>query len=536
MGALVSIIVVVAVLVVLGAISLLLLSRIYAQFSPDGQKPTLDDLAALWAKLKGSVYTRFVAVGFIALLMTIPLAFLKTVTAERQQRYESVLNDIAGIWGAGQSVAGPMLTIPVTETWTSEESNTNAEGKTTRHVQNHVAKKHVLVLPEQLRYDIDLKEDFKRRGIYNSLVYNTQIAINGDFVIPDVQKLSDKKLELHLDKAFVSVGLSDTKAISTLNPLNWQAQPIAFDPGLRVPVKTLPNKNELLQTVHNNKISDRIARRTTTEAEAAKSTEHIGGVSPGFHAPLPPVVIGQRYTFATTLNAKGSYGMRFATFGRNTTVNMVSSWPHPSFQGSAVPSKHSINSQGFSAQWRVPNVARNYPQQFILEDQAYNLSEFLAGVDLVEPVNLYSKVERSVKYGFLFIGLTFVMFMLFELKTSKRTQASSSQLHWLQYVVIGGALGLFYLSLLSLSEHLSFSYAYLISTAIIVAMVSVYVWLASQLTSNAVLIAVLLAALYCVLYSLLDLEDYALLAGTLLLLGLMVAIMVATRNLNKPST
>ena len=281
------------------------------------------------------------------------------------------------------------------------------------------------------------------------------------------------------------LGLSDTRAINEVHPLIWNEIELGFSPGTRL--------TDLL--------------------------------SHGFHASLGSLnKESNSYNFSTAISVNGSEGFRFAPFGELTTVNMQSSWPHPSFKGMVLPTSYEIQNDGFTSTWSIPHLARNYPQTWVAPNKSYNLNEFVAGVDLFEPVFLYSKVTRAVKYGILFVSLTFLTFLIFELTTQTR-------LHFVQYGLIGVALSLFYLVLLSIAEHLSFITAYIIAAIINIGMITAYTASALKSGSKAAIVFVLLAALYIVLYSLLQLEDYALLMGTMLLLLVLIVLMYVTRNL-----
>jgi inner membrane protein len=239
--------------------------------------------------------------------------------------------------------------------------------------------------------------------------------------------------------------------------------------------------------------------------------------------------VSEQHKFSTNISVNGSQGIRFAPFGEITNINMKSSWPHPSFQGKILPTKNTINDNGFVSSWSIPHLARNFPQTWVISasgnsNSQYNLNEFTAGVDLFEPVFLYSKVTRAVKYGILFIGLTFLTFLIFELTTQAR-------LHYVQYGLIGIALTIFYLILLSMAEHTAFLNAYIIAALISISLITLYTGSALKNWTKAGIIFVLLSALYSVLYSLLQLEDYALLMGTILLLFVLIVLMYVTRDL-----
>ena len=349
--------------------------------------------------------------------------------------------------------------------------------------------RNAVILPRDLHIGLQVGEQFRQRGIYRSLVYGVNVHMRGSFRLPPIADLSDRLERVRWDEAFVAVGLTDTRAINRVSALEWGGLYTEFRPGTR--------------------LGDTLVS--------------------GFHAPVRGLDAdtGER-AFELDFSANGSSALRFAAFGATTRVDMESTWPHPSFQGSVLPGDYSVGREGFTASWEVPNLARNFPQAWVQEEGSYNLAEFQAGVDLFEPVFLYSRVNRAVKYGILFIGLTFLTFLIFELTIHAR-------LHFVQYALIGLALSLFFLTLLSLAEHIPFLGAYVTASAVTILLITSYTWAALRQPLRAAIVFVLLAALYVVLYSLLQLEDYALLMGTCLLIAVLAVLMYLTRNLRPES-
>jgi len=259
-------------------------------------------------------------------------------------------------------------------------------------------------------------------------------------------------------------------------------------------------------------------------APGTRLSELLGS---GFHVPLAGFDAERaEVPFELDLSFHGSRGLRFAPFGETTEVHMTSTWPHPSFQGSTLPSSYETNEDGFKAEWSIPHLTRNYPQQFVLGESSVNLNEFVAGVDLFEPVFLYSKVTRAVKYGLLFVLLTYLVFLVFELVAGIR-------LHVIQYGLIGLAMSLFYLTLLSLAEHVAFGWAYVAATVVNVGMISLYAGATTKSRARAGIVFGALSALYALLFALLHMESYALLLGTLLLTAVVAVLMYLTKDLDR---
>lgn len=435
--------------------------------------------------IKNSIGVRFIIIGIIAFFMLIPVGQVSSMVDERRSLHTNVLSDIASQWGNPQTLTGPALVLPIIEKYNVYETVKDKDGNEKKELKLYSRNRNVVILPKVLHKDIGLNEHYRYRSIYKSLVYTSDIKVNGEFLIPDISKISDDLAEVRYDKAYLLMGLSDTKAIEHVSKLQLNSEQYSFEPGTKLALK---------------------------------------GVRSGFHAPLELSKENDKYSFSFDLKTNGSSYIRFSAFGEKTEVQMHSSWKHPSFQGAILPMERNIGEAGFTALWKIPSLARNFPQTWIHETNSHDVTKLLTGVDLFEPVALYSLIQRSIKYGVLFILLTFLTFLIFEM-TQKR------KLHYVQYVLIGFSLGLFFLTLLSLSEHMLFLTAYLIASAITIVSISTYTWFSNRSTKQFLAILTLLMALYTLLYSLLQLEDYALLMGTGLLMVVLFVLMWITRNL-----
>lgn len=443
--------------------------------------------------LSDSLAFRFVIIAVLIGVMTIPLGMVNDIVEERTRLYRGVLSEISGTWGHQQNLQGPALFIPYTEKYVTEVIKTDKDGYERKVNKTSYKQRTAIVLPEGLKIKVDLKGQTRKRSLYESLVYTADLKVSGDFQRPDIKSLSDHIDKIHWNRAWFALGISDTQAINKVSSLQWKKSiQVDFEPGTKV-VKTIAS---------------------------------------GFHAPLDLTLVENstnsdiNYPFELNMNINGSQGFYFSPFGKTTDVTIVSDWPHPSFQGNVLPDMHEVSDQGFEAKWSVPNLARNYPQLWTLETQQFNVNEFKAGVNLFESVSLYSQITRAIKYGVLFFALTYITFLIFELGIGRR-------LHIVQYGMIGLALSMFYLTLLSMAEHAGFFNAYISAAAIIIVMISLYAFAAIRSFGRTGIVVILLAGLYTMLYSLLKLEDYALLAGTVLLLVILAVMMYFTRNIGR---
>jgi inner membrane protein len=432
---------------------------------------------------------RTAVIAALVLLMLIPLFMVEKVVGERQTYHQQVLQDVAQTWGGKQTLVGPVMVVPYTEHFTSVETVADKDGESRIVSKDIFNDRTAILLPENLEIRADLKEEHRQRGIYDALVYTANLSLTGKFDHSVLLKGSaEGDRRLLWEKAFIMIGVSDTKAIGTVSGLMLGDERISLEPGTQMP--------DLLPL--------------------------------GFHAPLASNDnTATNHEFKLTMSLRGSDSLSFAPLGKTTKARITSSWTHPSFQGELLPTKREINAQGFNAEWEIPHLVRSYPQHWVVEDkQAHKLDTFTAGVSLYEPVSLYSQVVRAVKYAVLFIGLTFLLFFGFEIHLKQR-------LHVLQYVLVGVSLALFYLILLALAEHIGFLYAYIAAASTTVMSITLYTKAILRNTWRTLGIFTLLAGLYGALYLLLQMEDYALLVGVGLLLLATGMMMYITRHLQQ---
>lgn len=430
---------------------------------------------------KNTTLLKALTIGILSILAMIPLGIIMDMTSDREALYHSVVNEIGRSWGEQQTLSGPVLVIPYSYFVMQEE--VSADGKN-RHQVKRTYQDELVILPKKLKLDLDLKHDFRTRGIYQSLVYNATLQGKADFSlshyeIPNLIAFDNKNARL-------AFGVSSNQAIDKVDKLELTGDAVTLSGSLM----------------------------------SGTGLGSTGGLEKGFNQ---GVQVGEASDFSVdfAMTLRGSQSISALPLGEQTLLNIHADWPHPSFKG-LLPAERDINAQGFTASWNISHLTRNYPQEFIKSNQS-TLTEVSANAILFEPVTHYGKIERSVKYGLLFIVLTFIMLFIFEL--GQKTSLST-----IQYVLVGSAMALFYLLLLSLSEHLAFLHAYLIAACIPVLSVSAYVGSATASIKRGAIVGIMLVSLYAVLYSILQLEDYALLMGTGLLLVVLLILMFVTRH------
>jgi len=419
---------------------------------------------------------RFVVLGLLVLAMFIPLAFVDGVTEERQSYFERTLNDVADAWGGEQVLNGPYLVVPETIEIRGTEL---VDGKQSRVVKRG----RRVVLPSSLNLTVQIDHQMRRRALYEVPVYTAVLRVSGEFPTLDRRSGIDSLDRLDLQAARVVVGISHTRAIGRVSELTLAGSHFEFESGSGEP--------------------------------------WLGN---GIHAAAIGYDGSQPRSFEFELELKGTRALGLAPIGGESRVDMASTWPHPSFSGEYLPERYRVAADGFTAQWAISDLARNLPDSWLAVAESSPPASMLASVRLFQPVTGYKVVDRAIKYGVLFIALTFITFVCFELTLGFR-------FHPVQYGVVGIALVLFYLTLLSLSEHLPFGFAYGLATVLLTAMIAWYVQSLSGSRSLMGFTAVIIGALYGVLYVLLKLETFALLLGTAVLLLGLFGLMFATRSL-----
>jgi inner membrane protein len=431
------------------------------------------------------------AVALLAAALVIPVNMIQSLVAERQARRNEAVAGIAEGWGKAQVVAGPYLALPYERRWT-EVRQELVDGKL-REQRTERKEAQVARLPvESVDWNAEAAISEKARGIYKARLYGVKLEAQGAFTLPARGSLEDGTSQYKWHVPRLVVGIADPNGIRAASGVAIEGQPAAaFAPG---------------------------------------SGDVYAGGSPigGLHIPMPNLAPGEqakKMPFAFSLELGGSESFALAPFGADASVAMRANWPHPSFQGRYLPASHQIEASGFSAAWKLSRLAGQGAARApgcafpctALNDQVI--------VSFIEPAGLYQKLERASKYGFLFIGLTFAAFMLFEL-------LRRLAIHPMQYALVGLALAMFFLLLTALSEHIAFEFAYAAAALACVLVIATYLVHALRSVKAAALFGATLAGVYGILYLLLKAEDYSLLGGSLFLFGLLAALMIATRRVD----
>jgi inner membrane protein len=427
-------------------------------------------------------------VGLLVLLLLGPLYFVRTTLDERLQRHDRAVTTITQTWGKTQRLLGPVLVVPYSYKTEAEEWITSQDGRRFRDKVTRAHTAEAFFLPEQFEVDGEMEPSARRLGIYSTHVYAAKLRFHGRFAPPSLAFTNVVDPEPHWDRARVGFAISDLRGTREALSLKWGAAELALQPGAR-----------------------------------------LEGFGTGLHAPVKLTANGGAIDFALELTLNGSGGLTFVPLGRQTTVKLASSWPAPGFHGAFLPVQRDVDGGGFKATWKVSYYGRDFPQQWssgaataptaqVIEGSAF-------GVNLVETVTAYRTIERAIKYGVLFLALVFVTFFLFEVLSAVRLNA-------LNYLLVGAALCLFYLGLLSLSEFIGFAPAYAGAAAASLLLVGLYGRSVLRSGGRALVVCSMLGGVYGYLYFVLQMEDFSLLAGTAALFALLAAVMFATRRLD----
>jgi inner membrane protein len=423
----------------------------------------------------GSVTIKAITVGFIILLLIVPLQMLQSLVSERSLLRDQAYQRVAEGWGGSSVVGGPILVVPTERTVLE------------KYVQRTL-REDIYILPSDLKVQAVMKMDSEPRyvGIYAVPVYLSTIKMAGQFDFAALRRYASVPEVTYLWKeARLRLPLSDARSLRSVDAARLGTVSLKLgpaSPGLYRGVESLVDLSGLIQ------------------ADAAS------------------------FDFNTVV--AGSRDFSVLPVGSTTSVEIKSDWPHPSFQGSFLPAQRTIDDSGFDAHWQVLELNRSYPAMWRgSEVNEMSLSESVVGVGLYQAVDVYQRGERAVKYALLFIGLTFLTFFAWE-------QLSQARMHPLQYLLVGLALSMFYLLLIALSEHLAFLLAYLIAAAALVSLIGIYIAGALSSTRRGMVAGAAMTVVYGLLYALVLSEDYALLLGAIILFAALAAVMIATRRVN----
>jgi len=450
--------------------------------------------------------------ALVAVVLMAPLMLVYALVWDRQSQSQTAQTAINAGWSGPQVIAGPVVVVPFR---TTQAQNEQVNGQMiSRNVE---VEKLLYVSPLGNSLITAVRPEERRKSIYRSVLYEAQVKGAARFALPaDLPRFGVTRERLLWDRAELRIGASDARGLTRGGMLSANGKPLAVQPG--------------------------------------KGPGATGGQ--GFFAFLPwngEGILSVTYEFGL----RGSRSLSLVPRGGQTRWEVTSSWASPSFSGAFLPEKPMISDKGFKARYTVDKLALGQapvttedPGPPLLEDglvaevmtsqsaapsardtASGGAAEVIGGpsravtVGLIEPVNLYSKVDRSVKYGFLFIGFTFLAFLLFDIVGGARVAAA-------EFLLTGAGLVLFFVLLLAFAEVIGFTAAYIVASGSIIGLLSAYSAAVLKSWRRGRFIGALLVGLYALLFVLLNLEAWSLLIGSVLLFVALAAVMYATRNVN----
>lgn len=444
---------------------------------------------------------KFLLAILIGLALSIPLFSVWLLVYDRQSQFDEATASITQGWGGPQAVTGPLLVIPYRATATELVVEGNRQVSRSRQLW-----RELILAPEVARLDSSVDPELRRRSIYQAVVYEARVAGAARFAFPpDLERFGVAPGDLDLARAELRFGLSDPRGLGSNPRVAVGGRPLRLHPGSG------------------------------------------SGGGRGFFAwldasSLPSAAIRVDFSFGF----RGNAALSLAPQAGDTVWRLRSAWPHPSFGGDFLPTSRTVGDKGFSASYRIGNLALGRalvstgdvgapsdvtsvaPPEFAAPPNRFHRApgaQQTATVSLMQPVDLYSRVNRATKYGFLFIGFTFLALLMFDVIGGVRVSA-------VEYLLMGAALVLFFVLLLALAEVIGFAAAYVLAAGAVAALNTLYSAAVLGSWRRALVIGSLLAALYAVLYVLLSLEAYSLLIGSLLLFSALAGVMYATRRLD----
>ncbi|MEZ5577138.1 MAG: cell envelope integrity protein CreD [Candidatus Competibacteraceae bacterium] len=434
--------------------------------------------------MRNPLFVKMVLVFLVTVVLATGLSQIDYLVRERTQRRDQVVAGIAAATARDQTLVGPLLVIPYTRIVKTQKPSEKDDNK-----MIEVEKRYadwLYLLPAELDVQANLNTEQIRRGLYHAVVFSGAVSLKGRFVADGALLKPGPNEQIAFGDPRLIVGIGDPRGILRAPALAWAGQRLEFLPG------------------------------TAEEKMPNGIQAHIGGLNP--QEPWSA-------EFELTFDLRGTQSFDVAPVGDTTRIGVRGNWPHPSFYGQFLPESRQVSDAGFSAAWSTTRLATNMLHQLFEHLRNNRPLDTLIGVRFVDPTDSYTQTDRAIKYGLLFIGLTFAAFFLFEIL--KRLA-----IHPFQYGLAGTALVLFYLLLLSLSEHVGFGIAYAIATAGCVALLAYYLSHVLDSLGWGLGFGALIGAVFGILYVLISLEDLALLAGSVTLFGALALVMTLTRKVD----
>ena len=416
---------------------------------------------------------RLFAILALTVALAVPIALVWLVVDVRFQYEQEVSAEISRGWGDEQVLIGPFLRLKIRPPTSAMADVSTGDDQ----IQSY------FFTPRSWSVKSVSQHEERRKGIFKKPVYVATIVMEGSFNNDLTAFAGRRNVDTsNIEGCSIQLALSYSQIIRSLDG-QFGGRELDFEPS-----------------------SQRLGWHGEPIQAELNSSECSGG------------------TFQLSLVARGSNRHSIAMVGDESTLAMDASWPHPSFEGRQLPDSYNVASTGFKADWTSNALARGFASELDENEWLAITDENVVGFSFHEPSSLYRMVTRAVKYGFLVVGLTLLSIFCLEMVTS-------AKIHVIQYAIVGAALALFYLLLLSFAEHIGFVASYIVASVVLISSIVGYAWVSTHEKKFVGSLAALLVGVYAALYLCLASTDYALLIGSLLLAILLAGLMYATRNM-----
>jgi inner membrane protein len=426
-----------------------------------------------------SILLKLSIITAIILALLIPSSWIQGLITDREDYQHLMLTNVSDKWSGSQLIQGPVLVLPYEKKITETVNNKQT---------SHVTINNLYVLPQNLQIKADIKTELFESGLYDAVVYNSKVMLQGSFDKPDLSGLDIDPSTILYNKAKLIFSVSDLKGLKN-NP-DFKIQNQVYSP----------------------------------EPTTGETGPFNNGLQVNF-----PMQKEQGFTFSYHLDLKGSKELNFLDIGKTMDVEITSDWRHPDFNGRNLPDSRSITNKSLGAKWHMLYYKRPFPQQWINNDTLLSskkaTTDAVFGVKLQLPVDQYRKILRTTKYSTLIILLTFVSLFLTEL-------IKKQSVHLFNYTLIGAAMVVYYILLLSFSEQLGYNYAYLLSSASTIVLISVFTASLLKNRGMAALFAFILSIFYGFIFIIIQLEELSLLFGGIALFIIVATLMYFSRKIN----
>lgn len=460
-----------------------------------GQQSTLNLFERFNRWIANSITVKLFSIGFLILILLIPASWIEDLVYERQQRADEAIDEVADKWAGQQTLAGPVLVVPYRK---KVVTRSGQEGeKTSEYIEN------AFLLPDDLKVSGEVSPQTLHRGIFDAVVYESALNIQAAFSKPDLRSLSVSDDMVLWKEARLVLGISDVRGIKDSLTYLVDGQPLEAEPSGDIGIRITKTRRRTPGETRTERPLPATPAKGITVRGAWESAE-------AFPASV---------TIKLKLN--GSRSLDFIPVGKTTSVTLRGDWGDPSFDGEFLPESREVSKNAFSASWKILHFNRPFPQQWTGDGQELAAADF--GVNLLMPVDQYQKSIRTAKYAILVILLTFMALFLVEVTENVR-------IHPFQYILIGAALIVYYTLLLSLSEHVGYNTAYILSSLATVALVGSYSSTFFTHSKLVVLFSTLLATFYGFLYVIILQQDFSLLIGSIGLFVMVGMLMFFSRK------